>query len=107
MTDEHGNGKRQTIKIPTPFGPIEIRGIHGLVTLGFSLLCVVAFALWDHTKDQERRDSIAAVERKQIMQQMEALSDRQAETTYVLTLDQPERSRLKLDMPDSLRRRVR
>ena len=108
MTETNGNGdKRHTITIPTPWGKVEIRGISSVLSIILALLSVMVYGGWDHIQDTQARRGVAQAEHKSITGEVQQVEERLTEVIYVLSLSQEERTKLKLEMPDSLRRRAR
>ena len=96
--EENGNG----IEADGPHGfKLRARGHLVYVTI-IIIMCTgaLAYLVWDHAREQG--ESVKAMTANQ-----KAILDAQQETTYVLTLTQEQRERLKLRMPDSLRSKVR
>lgn len=71
------------------------------------LVLIVIMALWAHEQQQAMRErmtqqTIANIQTS-VQTSMKEISQKQDETTYVLTLTTEQRERLKLQMPASLR----
>lgn len=89
--------RRQTgLKIPTPWGPVEVRGLGTILSLSLVVLALVAYMTWE-----------GKAEHAKIVTAVEGVKEVVAEQTYVLTLDQKEREALNLSMPPSLRSKIR
>lgn len=106
--DEEKNGD---IEISNSFGKIRASG--RVVALALMLLVstgVLAYMIRDHDLKQSKQLQEAGEQRgKQIdlvAQQQRQLMESMDTMIYVLTLSAEERSRLKLDMPQSLRSRL-
>jgi hypothetical protein len=69
-------------------------------------VAVVAFMVRDHDVRAAERSAHVEAEVKTVRGEVQSLAGRMEETTYVLTLTDDERKRLKLDMPESLRKRT-
>jgi hypothetical protein len=53
--NENGNGERRAVlKIPTPWGPMEIRGISAMLGLLLVINAVAAYAMWEHLHSTEK-----------------------------------------------------
>jgi hypothetical protein len=67
---------------------------------------LIVAALHKHDADAASHSAMIKGEVGTVRQEVHTLSDRIEETTYVLTLSDDERKKLKLDMPESLRKRT-
>src|SRR3990167_4767327 len=105
--DSSNSERRAVLKIPTPWGPVEVRGISTIMSLVLAAVVLIGYMLYDHDKDTVVRRSVAGTEHKQIIEQSKAVESAIIDLTYVFTLSPEERGKLKLDMPDSLRKRLR
>lgn len=101
--EEHQSDDRRKdgVTITLPWGmDIKIRGLSVISSLTFAAVCVIAYLLWDHRQQtsQEEIEMVSA---------MKNLTKSQLEMNYILTLNADQRQKLDLQMPDSLRERIR
>lgn len=79
---------------------VEVRGISVLLTLLLVAVSAGGVILYFHEiEDKQFEDGLVQIVRE--------MKDRQTEMNYILTLTPAEREKLKLIMPDSLRKRMR
>lgn len=86
------------IKIPVPWSqkPIEIRGLGTIVALTFVCSAVGLYLIYEGKREHENIVKVVATVETAVTEQ-----------TYVLSLTQEERERLKITMPPSLRSKIR
>lgn len=90
-----------SMEVKTAVGSLKARG--DVVVL--IIVLAIGFGLIYWRLDQHNNVGSARV--VTIQTEINALKDTIQENTYVLTLDEKERKSLRLDMPDSLRKRTR
>lgn len=94
---EEKEEKRVTgIKIPTPWGVFEVRGLGTILSLTLAALVLIGNWVWD-----------GKAEHGKIVAAVESVENTMAEQTYVLTLPQQQREALNLSMPHTLRNKIR
>lgn len=106
MADENSSDRRQTFTLHCRWFTIRIGG-NVIFGLTFALLCVLAVGVWYH--DQSVRNGLGEVKggiEKLSVHQQETTSA-QIELNYITTLSADERKKLNLEMPDTLRKRMR
>ena len=71
-----------------------------VILLIFTVAGGLGYMLWEHSQDEKtsKGDIIKAVQK---------ISDSQEELSYITSLTPEDRAKLRLDMPDSLRKRLR
>ncbi len=108
MTD-HENGRRQTIRIPVPWGSgyIEIRGISVITSLTFTVVCMIGVMLYAHENIRDKDEDALVMRMDQLSARQQETTEAQRELNYIMTLTPEQRARLNLEMPDSLRKRMR
>ena len=91
---------KDEVEVKTSFGSIKAAG--NMVIVIIVVVCAsgaLGYMIRDHDMRTAERSQDT---RKQVTELKEAM----AEQTYVLTLDERQRKELRLDMPDSLRRKT-
>lgn len=94
-SDEEPCSRRKEISIKMPFGQLNIRGYDLAVVATIVLCCLFGGMFYLSAKEH-------AVLAKNQEETLKALID----ISYILYLDPEERRALKLQMPESLRRRI-
>jgi len=89
------NQRANGIKIPTPWGTFEVRGLGTILTLSLIALCLIAYMTWEGKSEHDKIVS-------SILQVNETMN----EQTYVLSLSTEERANLRITMPASLRAKI-
>lgn len=98
--EQQQDDQRKTgLKIPTPWGPLEVRGLGTMLSLTLTAVALIGYMVFK--MDQKLDDHGAKTQ-----QSIESLRDEMAAQTYVLTLGQKERESLNLSMPHSLRKKM-
>ena len=92
--------EQDEVEVKTPAGSIRARGTDIIALLTLIGIVVMAYALWDHRGE-------AKASQVEVTAALKSLSQSQEELSYLMTLTAEERTKLKLDMPESLRRRTR
>lgn len=96
IPEQDPNERRVTgLKIPTPWGPLEVRGLSTIMALFLVVLGAVALFVYE-----------AKLEHAQMKTEITKVAERVEEQTYVLTLEQKDREALNLRMPHSLRQKL-
>lgn len=98
--DEQKGGNGLIVRLPWKLGSVEVRGVGVLLALVLVLSVGLAVGGVLHDRDQRR-----AID--EMREQMHRLVEAQQEIAYLLTLTPEQREALRLQMPDSLRRRLR
>lgn len=88
--------RKTGLKIPTPWGPLEVRGLGTILTLALLAVCFTAYLVWEGKQEHAK-----------IVQEVIKVTEAMQEQTYVLTLGTQEREALNLSMPWSLRNKIR
>lgn len=119
---EEQEGAGHEFAVETPIGKLSTKGYHLgnlLQILAVCVLTLLAYMMWEMRVEAKEAStavkavastlSASTVAEKSDHDSLKRSIDKQAEaqeaTTYVLTLNQNERERLRLAMPESLRRR--
>lgn len=102
---ESNNGekleKRKETEISGPFGlKIKFRGYDLVTVITVVSLALIAYFLVDHK-------SVSATNQEKVVEQLSKQEEALVTMIYVLTLPQEARDKLKLDMPESLRKKLR
>jgi len=93
--------QQDEVEVNGPGGfKIRARGYDILTLLVVVGIALLGYLFWEHKID-------AKASQVEIVKAVEKVADSQSELSYLISLTAEERSRLKLDMPESLRRRVR
>lgn len=92
------------IDVKTPFGSVKASG--NMVVLIVVLIAGFGGLGWVLLRTMEAHDKGGMERGAKISQQVDDLKDAINEQTFVLTLSQQKREELRLDMPESLRRKV-
>lgn len=95
MPDEQSD----ELEVKTPAGSIRTRGTDVIATLAAICVAIGTYILYEHQR--ETRDA-----QKEVVSAVQKVAEGQAELSYMLSLTPEERSRLNLEMPASLRRRL-
>ena len=109
MSDPNDYGKRSDdLEIRTPFGwAFRAGGRHISFTIA---ICLCAGAiLWivhDHDMKAAERSISIADKTNKVLSSQERLVEAVNNLTYILTLSDTEKTRLRLGMPDSLRKQL-
>lgn len=101
------------VEIAGPFG-MSVKA-HGsqvvfLVTILAGFAALAGYLYTHETAAKERQESSAMVQTqilKELRDVLRAEANARAETNYLLSLPQEERQRLRLEMPESMRARMR
>lgn len=89
------------VEVNAPGGfKVRARGYDILTLIVVVGLVLLGYMFWEHKGE-------AKAAQAEVTKAVEKVADSQNELAYLISLTPEERSRLKLDMPDSLRRRVR
>ena len=92
--------EEDSVDIKSPFGNIKVGGANTvlvlIVLLGFA---AIAYMIRDHDIRSNERNQEMIVSQNKIHSSMQDM-------TYVLTIPETERQRLRLSMPDGLRHRM-
>ena len=92
---------QEALEVDAPGGfKIRARGYDILTLIVVVGLVLLGYMFWEH-KGEAKSSQI------EVTKAVEKVAESQAELSYLISLSPEERSRLKLDMPDSLRRRMR
>lgn len=84
------------ISIPTPWGPIVVRGLGTILTIGVAGMVLIGSWVWD-----------GKAEHKDITTAVGLVVEQMSEQTYVLSLKPEDREKLNISMPHSLRNKIR
>jgi hypothetical protein len=96
-----------SMEVKTRFGSIKAGGPVAVI-----IFCIVISALfggymqWDHNHQNIDRANDIKNGQKDIVQAQKRVEDALDSAAYILTLDENQRKALKMDMPDSLRRKI-
>lgn len=105
------NNENQTVEVTTPLGKIRARGSDIIHTISLVVLCLIAYVLYDHKNIEKDKDIeiVKAINQSATDQKIaiENAAEAQIELNYLMTLTTEERKRLNIEMPDSLRKRMR
>lgn len=71
-----------------------------VVVLLLVLFLGVGYLIFDHDRKSEERIGLLTISQQKVVEEVSAL-------TYVMTLTAEERAKLKLDMPDALRKKLK
>ena len=125
MAEDTENGDNKEVAVETSLGKLRVRGYHlgnVLQIVAAVLLSLMAMMMYEMRAETKAtaamvttatRDSIkelsasTKMEHDIIAKAIERGADSQAEMNFILTLSAEERSRLRLEMPESLRRKLR
>ena len=88
------------VEVKTPAGSIRARGTDIIAILVMIGIALMAYVLWEHKADSHEQQIVD-------LNAMQKMSDSQVELGYLISLTPEERTKLKLEMPESLRRRIR
>lgn len=89
------------LEVNAPGGfKIRARGYDLIVILMAFGVAGIAYLLWEHKVD-------AKAAQAEVTHAVQEVASSQTELSYLMTLTPDERSKLKLEMPESLRKRVR
>jgi len=101
----------QEIEISSPLGKVRARGSDIIHVLGLVVLCLVAYVLFQHKIDEKENKEylVNAIKQSATEQRIaiEQSAEAQLELNYLMTLSTEERKKLNIEMPDSLRKRIR
>lgn len=90
-----------SMEVKTSLGSLKANGsVVVIILVVIASCCGIAFMVRDG--DLRAQDRSASTDKK-----VESVNQKLEEAVYVLTLDERQRKDLKLDMPESLRRRTR
>ena len=96
---EQGNGRKGGITLRFWGVMIELRGLTVIMASVFLIVAAVLIGLFLHDRDSQSALTRLLVEQTATTQAVQ-------EFTYVITLPQDKRDALKLQMPDSLRKKL-
>ena len=96
---ENGNGRRGGIILRFWGVMIELRGLTVIMSAVFLIVAAVLVGLFLHDRDSQSALTRLLVEQTATTQAVQ-------EFTYVITLSQEKRDQLRLQMPDSLRKKL-
>lgn len=94
------DNNQQELEITTPAGKFRARG-------GDMLQIIVLLLVGFLTFSFVTRQNNAIAEHKEITTAITSMADQQEQANYILTLAPDERIKLRLEMPDGLRKRLR
>lgn len=94
------SNNQQELEITTPAGKFRARG-------GDMLQIIVLLMVGFLTFSFVTRQSSAVAEHKDITNAITTMADQQEQANYILTLTPEDRVKLRLEMPDGLRKRLR
>ena len=124
MAEDTSNGSDKEVAVETGFGKLRVKGYHlgnVLQIVAAVLLALMAMMMYEMraetkataaaltlaTKDSVRELAAAnKIEHDALAKAIERSADEQAITNYIFTLSTEERGRLRLQMPDALRRKI-
>lgn len=93
--------EQESMEVDAPGGfKIRARGYDILTLIIVVGLVLLGYMFWEHRGE-------AKASQIEVTKAVEKVAESQAELSYLISLTPEERSKLKLDMPDSLRRRMR
>lgn len=93
--------EQDALEVDAPGGfKVRARGYDILTLIIVVGLVLMSYMFWEHKGE-------AKASQVEVTKAVEKVAESQAELSYLISLSPEERSRLKLDMPDSLRRRMR
>lgn len=125
MAEDNGIGSDQEVAVETSLGKLRLKGYHlgnVLQIVAAVLLALMAMMMYEMraetkataailqtaTKDAVRDLASATKSEHDVLAKaIEKGADSQAEMNFILTLTTEERSKLRLEMPESLRRKIR
>ena len=125
MAEDNGIGSDQEVAVETSLGKLRLKGYHlgnVLQIVAAVLLALMAMMMYEMraetkataavlqtaTKDAVRDLASATKSEHDVLAKaIEKGADSQAEMNFILTLSAEERARLRLEMPESLRRKIR
>ena len=125
MAEDNGIGSDQEVAVETSLGKLRLKGYHlgnVLQIVAAVLLALMAMMMYEMraetkataavlqtaTKDAVRDLANATKSEHDVLAKaIEKGADSQAEMNFILTLSAEERARLRLEMPESLRRKIR
>lgn len=91
----------QEIEAAGPGGiKFRARGYDIITLVGIIIGVLVAYVLWQHMAESKEQSKV-------IVDALKQVATSQQELSYMISLTAEERARLKLDMPPSLRERLR
>lgn len=103
MTEPVQNERRAVedeLEVKTSFGSVKASGAQVVMVLVAVLLCaILGYQAWVHDAAGKERSG-------NINKQISELKDAINEQTFILTLSPSDREKLRLDMPESLRRKL-
>jgi hypothetical protein len=106
MSDESNE-----VEVTTPAGKLRARGTDIISTILAIGVAVVAYAMWEHRIDAKADAVVIAktleVAQAEQLQALRSVAESQAELSYLMSLTPEQRSKLNLEMPDTLRKRLR
>ena len=101
----------QTVEVSTAFGKVRARGSDIIHVLSLVVICLTAYILWQHKQDEKENNTVVvnAIDKSASEQKaaIDGATDAQLEMNYLMTLTQEQRQKLKVEMPESLRKRTR
>lgn len=93
--------EQDALEVDAPGGfKVRARGYDILTLIVVAGLVLLGYMFWEH-KDEAKASQV------EVTKAVEKVADSQAELSYLISLSPEDRAKLKLDMPDSLRRRMR
>lgn len=90
----------ESLEVKAPFGSVKVTGGQLVfVVLAVLLAGILGYQGWIHDASGKERSQVI---NKQISDMKDAIN----EQTFILTLSPADREKLRLDMPESLRRKI-
>lgn len=91
----------EELEVNAPGGfKIRARGYDVIVLLAVAGLTLLGYITWQHTIDEK-------ASKTEIVTTIKQMAESQEELAYIVSLTAAEREKLRLDMPSSLRKRLR
>lgn len=107
-TNDNTNSRRRSIKLKfRDLFEIEIRGHDVLMVLVAVAIAWLVFASLEQREGRTAAVSNISVEHKAIVEGMKRQEEATIDLIYIMTLTPEQRIALKLDMPQSLRQKLR
>ena len=94
------NTQQDEVEVKTPAGSIRARGTDLIAIISAIAVGLMVYMQWEH-----RIEAKAA--QTEVVNAMQQVADSQSELSYLISLTPDERTKLNLDMPESLRKKIR